>query len=119
MLEDMINKGIIVPVSQPTEWVSLLMYPCKPDGSLHICLNPKDLNEAIVQEHYKALTLDEISHCLSGATYFSKLGTKDDFWSIHLDEKSLYLTTVYIYHGRYHFRHMPFSLKMSQDVVQI
>ena len=46
MLDDMVAKGVIVmPVSQPTEWVSLLMYPHKPDGSLCICLDPKDLKQ--------------------------------------------------------------------------
>ena len=47
-LNEMVEKGVIVPVSQPTKWVSLLSYPCKADGTLHICLNPKDLNKAIV-----------------------------------------------------------------------
>ena len=47
-LDEMVEKGVIVPVSQPTEWVSSLTYPCKPDGTLLICLNPKDLNMAIV-----------------------------------------------------------------------
>ena len=51
----------------------------KPDGTLHICLNPKDLNKTIVQEHYKAPNLDEISYCLSGATCYSKLDAKDGF----------------------------------------
>ena len=74
-LDKMVEKGVITPVSQPTEWVSSLIYPHKPDGTLHICLDPKDLNKAMVWEHYKAPTLDEISHCLSGDTCFSKLRT--------------------------------------------
>ena len=119
MLDDMVAKGVITPVSQPTEWVSLLTYPYMPDGSPHICLNPKDLNKAIVWDHYKAPTLDEISHCLTGATCFGKFNVKDGFWSIHLDWKSSYLTTFNMHHGRYHFLHMPFGLKMSQDIFQI
>ena len=83
------------------------------------CLDPKDLNRAIVLEHYIAPTLDEISHQLSGATCFSKVNAKDSFWSIHLDEKSSYLTTFNMHHGRYRLLHMPFSLKMSQDVFQM
>ena len=89
-LDEMVKKGVIVPVSQPTEWVSSLTYPCKPDGTLCICLNPKDLNKARVWEQFRAPTFDEISHHLSGATCFSKLDAKDGFWSIHLDEKSSY-----------------------------
>ena len=99
-------KGAIVPVTQPTEWVSLLKYPHKADGSLHICLDPKDLNKAIVQEHYKAPNLEEISHHLNGATCFSKLDAKDGFWSIHLDEKSSYLATFNTHRGRSRFLHV-------------
>ena len=72
-----------------------------------------------MQEHYKAPTLDEISHCLSGATCFSKFHTKYAFWSIHLDKNSSYLTTFKMHRGRYRFLHMPFGLKMSQDVFQM
>ena len=116
---DMVNKGVLAPVSQLTKWVSSLTYPHKPDGTLCICLDPKDLNKVIVQEHYKAPTLDGISHHLSKATCFSKLDAKDGFWSIHLDEKSSYQNTFNTCCGRYRFLHMPFGLKMFQDIFQI
>ena len=119
ILNYMVTKGLIVPVSWPAEWVSSLIYPCKSNGSLHIFLDPKDLNKTIVWEHYKALTLEEISHCLNGATCFSKLDAKDGFWRIHLNEQSSYLTTFYMYHGRYRFLYVPFGLKMSQDIFQM
>ena len=53
-LDDMVLKGVIAPVTKQTTWVSLLTYPHTSDGSLNISLDPKDLNKAIVQEHYKA-----------------------------------------------------------------
>ena len=65
---DMVTKGVVVPVSQPAKWASSLTYPHKPDGLLCICLDPKDLNKAIVWKHYKAPTLEEISHWLNSAT---------------------------------------------------
>ena len=61
-LDKMVLKGVMAPVSKPTAWVPSLTYPHKPDGSLCICLDPKDLNKAIVWEHFKAPTLNEISH---------------------------------------------------------
>ena len=114
-LDEMVLKGVIAPVSGLTTWVSLLTYPHKLDGSLCICLDPRTL----MWEHYKAPTLDEISHHLSRATCFSKLDAKDGFWSIHLDEDLSYLTTFNTHHGRYRFLCMPFGLKMSQDVFQM
>ena len=47
---------IIAPVTTPTEWVSSITYPTKQDGSLRICLDPHNLNKAIIREHYKAPT---------------------------------------------------------------
>ena len=117
--QHMEDLQIITPVTAPTEWVSSITYPCKPDGTLCICLDPKDLNKTIIREHYKAPTFEEISHKLAGATIFSKLDAKDGFWSIHLDTASSYLTTFNTHNTRYRFLHMPFALKISQDVYQI
>ena len=111
LLQDMVDQLIITPVSEPAEWVSSLTYPQKPGGSLCKCLDPRHLNKAIIQEHYKAATLDEISHKLSRAKVFSKLDVKDGFCSIYLDTQSSYLTTFNTHKGCYQFLHMPFSLK--------
>ena len=111
LLQDMVDQGIITPVTEPMIYVSSLTYPWKPDGSLLICLDPRDLNKAIVWEHYKAPTLDEISHKLSGAKVFSKLDTKDGYWSIHLDTALSYLTTFNTHKGHYWFLCMPFGIK--------
>ena len=35
--------------TEPTPWVSSLTYPKKPNGKLRICLDPKDLNKAIIE----------------------------------------------------------------------
>ena len=118
-LQKMEDLQIITPVTEPIEWVSSITYPRKSDSTIHICLDPKDLNIVIISKHYKAPTLAEISHKLSGATIFSKLDAKDGFWSIHLDTTSSYLTTFNTHKGRYIFLCMPFGLKMSQDVFQM
>ena len=118
-LQKMVDNGIIAPITEPTEWVSSLTYPRKSDGTICPCLDPCGLNKAIIHEHYKAPTLEEISHKLSGATVFSKLDAKDGFWSIHLDTPSSYLTTFNTHKGCYQYLCMPFGLKMSQDVFQM
>ena len=109
----------LLPITEPTEWVSSLTYLTKSDGTICPCLDPHNVNKAIIHEHYKAPTLEEISHKLSGATVFSKLDGKDGFWSIHLDTISSYLATFNTHMGCYWYLHMPFGLKMSQDVFQM
>ena len=73
-LDRMEEQGIITKVTEPTEWVNSITYPVKPNGDLRICLDPKDLNKAIIREHYKAPTLEEITHKLCGATKILQSG---------------------------------------------
>ena len=117
----MVDNGTTAPITEPTEWVSSssLTYPRKSDGTICPCLDAHTLNKAINHEHYKAPTLEEISHKLSGTTVFSKPDAKDGFWSIHLDTPSSYLTTFNTHKGFYQYLHMPFGLKMSQGVFQM
>ena len=58
---NMEEQGIICKVSEPTKWVNSLVVVEKPhSGKLRICLDPRDLNEAIIRPHYPGKTLDEV-----------------------------------------------------------
>ena len=46
-LDKLQEQEVIVPVSEPIDWVSSLTYSWKADGELRTCLNPTHLNKAI------------------------------------------------------------------------
>ena len=46
-VEKMVRQGIIAPVEGHSDWVDSLVIREKSNGSLRICLDPKDLNKAI------------------------------------------------------------------------
>ena len=110
-LEEMVRQGIITPVEGHSDWVNSLVIREKPNGSLWICLEPKDLNKAIKREHHPIPTLDDITPRLHGSTLFSKLDAKHSYWNVKLDEESTLLTTFNTHKGRYKFLHSPFGLK--------
>ena len=118
-LNEMVHQGIIPKQTEPTPWVSLLTYLKKPNSKLRICLDPKDLNKAIIRENHKAPTLEEITHVLTGATKFSKVDGNKAFFRMHLTKQVSLLTTFNTHLGRYHFLCVPFGLKMSQDIFQM
>ena len=118
-LAEIVQQGIIIKQTEPTPWVSSLMYPKKANGKLRICLDPKDLNKAITCENHKAPTLEEIAHVLTGATKFSKVDSNKAFFGMHLPEEASLLTTFNTHLGRYRFLCVPFGLKMSQDIFQM
>ena len=120
-LDRMVTQGIITPAKEPTEWVNSMTYPMKPNGDLRICLDPKNLNKAIIREHYKPPTLEEITHKLSGAKVFSKLDAFKGFFAYKLNYKSSLKTTFNTTprRGRYRYLRMPMGAKCSQDAFQM
>ena len=75
-LDQMEKQGIIDKPTGPTEWLNNLVIRGKGDGQLHVCLDPKYLNEAIKREYYTIPTLEQITPKLCGCTLFSKLDAK-------------------------------------------
>ena len=72
-LDELMEQGVIIPVEEPTDWVSSLAYPWKANGKLRVCLDPQDVNKAIKRDHYKTPTVEEITHLLAGSKKFTKV----------------------------------------------
>ncbi|XP_064622514.1 uncharacterized protein K02A2.6-like [Lineus longissimus] len=90
----------------------------KSNGKLRICIDPQPLNEALMREHYKLPTLDDILPMLNRAKVFSKLDVKNAFWHVRLDHESSLLTTMITSFGRYRWLRLPFGLKVSSEIFQ-
>ena len=118
-LDRMESAQIITKVTKPTEWVNSLVVTTKPSsGKLRVCLDPMQLNKAIMRPHYPMRTLDDILPQVSGAKYFSKLDASSGYWTVMLSDESSLLTTFNTPFGRYRYLRLPFGLKNSQDIFQ-
>jgi len=117
-LENLTQQGIIAKVERPTDWVNSCVCVTKPNGSIRLCLDPKDLNKAIKRPHHVTPTLDDVLPKLNGAKFFSILDARSGYWNIKLTDDSSYLTTFNTPHGRYRFLRLPFGLNCAQDIFQ-
>ena len=80
----------------------------KDKNKLRVCLDPSDLNKAILRQHYSIPTTDEVLSKLAGKKIFSVLDKKDGYWQVKLDEASSLLCTFNTPWGRYRFKRLPF-----------
>ena len=71
-LDYLIEEEIITEQVEPTPWVSSVTFPRKPNGEVRVCLDPSNLNKAIIREHHKPMMVEEIAHELAGATVYTK-----------------------------------------------
>ena len=117
-LDTLVQEDILAQVEQPTPWISSMVIVPKKDGSLRICLDPKDLNKAILREHYPLPTIEDIVTRLHGAKVFTILDVSKGFWHVPLDEPSSFLTTFHTPFGRYRWKRMPFGICSAPEVFQ-
>ena len=117
-LKELETLDVIQKVDRPTKWVNSLVIVEKRNGSLRLCLDPRDLNRAIRQEHYRIPTAEDIASRRNGKKLFSIVDEKDGFWQVNLDEESSYLCTFNTPFGRYRFKRMPFGISSAPEVFQ-
>ena len=117
-LDNLEAQGIIAKVTAPTDWVNSLVCVTKSNGTLRLCLDPKDLNKAIKRPRHCTPTIDEVLPKLNGAQYFSIVDVRSGYWNIKLDLESSLYTTFNSHHGIYRFLRLPFGLIRAQGIFQ-
>ena len=117
-LDNLQQQDIIAAVTTPTAWINSMVVVPKANGKLRICLDPKDLNRAILREHYPLPTIEDVATRLHGAKVFTKLDVRSGFWHVMLDEKSSFLTTFQTPFGRFRWKRMPFGISSAPEVFQ-
>ena len=96
-LESMEAQGIISKYDGhdiSLEWLNSFIIVKKPNGSLHICLDPTDLNKEIIRPFCNAQTMDDVVHKLKDAKFFAVFDTSKGFFHVPLDTESKVLTAM-------------------------
>ena len=121
-IEKMLKAGVLKLVHKATPWINsfVLIKGTDKQGKpkLHICLDPTNLNKAIIRELYHFKTPEDISHLVADSTVMTVLDCKKVYWHQELDEASSYLTTFNTEFGRYRYTVMPFGTTVTGDVFQ-
>ena len=104
-IDKKLKAGILKPVQEATPWINsfVLVESTDKQGKpkLWICLDPTNLNKAIIRELYHFKTPEDISHLLADSTVMTVLDCKNSYWHQELDKVSSYLTTLNTEFGRF------------------
>lgn len=110
-VERMLGLGIISPSTSP--YVNPLVTVIKKDGSIRLCMDARELNNSMQDDHESPQDQEDIFHKCRGAKYMSTLDLTSSFWQIPLHRESKKYT-AFIYEGRtYEHNVTPFGLKTS------
>ena len=91
-LNRLVKEGIITEVKEHTEWINSIVPVMKSNGSLRLCLDPKDLNKAIKRNQWYSMTIEDILPELPKSKYKTPKDATSGYWHIVLDLASSLLT---------------------------
>ena len=115
-LKRLCEKGIIRPVTQPTDWLSNMLVKEKPKGKVRICIDPSQtINNTIKRPKYTIPTIEEKLPLLTKAKVFTFVDVSQSFHTIVLDEKSSLLATFQGPNGRCCYNRLPFGIASGPE----
>ena len=83
-----------------------------------MCIDPKDLNEALEREPYYSRSIDELISMFAGAKVFTIVDMDKGYWQVVLHPESRKLTCMAFDIGRYQFKRLPMGSKVASDIFQ-
>ena len=130
-VERLVKIDVLEKVTEPTEWVHSFVIVEKvidssnahsPNHSIkksiHLCIDPKNLNEALEREPYYSRSIDELISMFAGAKVFTIVDMDKGYWQVVLHPESRKLTCMAFDIGRYQFKRLPMGSKVASDIFQ-
>ena len=130
-VERLVKIDVLEKVTEPTEWVNSFVIVEKvidssnahsPNHSIkksiRLCIDPKDLNEALEREPYYSRSIDELISMFAGAKVFTIVDMDKGYWQVVLHPESRKLTCMAFDIGRYQFKRLPMGSKVASDIFQ-
>ena len=81
-LNRLVTEGIITEVKEHIEWINLIVPVTKSNGSLRLCLDPKDLNKVIEKNQWHSRTIDDILPELAKSKYKTLKNATSGYWHV-------------------------------------
>ncbi|GJT17520.1 reverse transcriptase domain-containing protein [Tanacetum coccineum] len=113
-LQELQDKGFIRPSHSP--WGEPVLFVKKKDGSLHMCIDYRELNKLTVKNRYPLPRIDNLFDQLQGSCYFSKIDLRSGYHQLRVHEDDIPKTAFRTRYRHFEFTVMPFGLTNAPAV---
>ena len=116
-VNSLLESGVIVRETEPTEWCSPAFFVPKADGKrLRLVTDFTKINRYVKRPVHPFPCVQQIIQDIPcGMGYFAKLDAIHGYFQLELDESSSKLTTFLLASGRYRYTRAPMGLSSSSD----
>ena len=116
-LDKLLSLNIIEP-SEATDWCAPIVPVRKPDKSIRLCIDYREINKVTPLDRHIIPTLPQILDNIGHASVLSKVDLTAGFHQILVDPDSRDFTTFLSPKGKYRFVRMPFGMKNAPSHFQ-
>ncbi|GJU92914.1 reverse transcriptase domain-containing protein [Tanacetum coccineum] len=113
-LQELQDKGFIRPSHSP--WGAPVLFVKKKDGSLHMCIDYRELNKLPVKNRYPLPRIDDLFDQLQGSRFFSKIDLRSGYHQLRVHEDDIPKTAFRTLNRHFEFTVMPFGLTNAPAV---
>ena len=102
----------------PAPWVHPVVIAPKNNGEIRLCVDMRQINQAIMRRPYPIPTVDEMFHIMNGSKVFSKLYLKLGYHQLELSPESKEITTFATPDGLLRYKRLPFGVCSASEQYQ-
>ncbi|XP_021357924.1 uncharacterized protein K02A2.6-like [Mizuhopecten yessoensis] len=117
-LQELEKLDVIEKAEGPTTWVSPVVVVPKCQSDIHLCVDMRRANDAIIRERHPIPTEEEVLYDLNQSTVFSKLDIKWSFHQLELSEASRSITTFVTQQGLHRYKRLLFGISCAPEMYQ-
>jgi hypothetical protein len=107
-LQKLLDKEFIRPDN--LSWEALVLFLKKKDGTLHLCIDYKQLNKVIIKNKYSLSQINNLFDQLKRAKVFSKINLRFRYYQLRIKDLDVSKTAFRTRYEHFEFLTMPFEL---------